>query len=40
MAYVNGRYHEDIDYHEDPRPPLSATDAEWAAQLLREKALR
>ncbi|MBI2479271.1 MAG: DUF4058 family protein [Planctomycetia bacterium] len=40
VAYVNGRYHEDLDYRQDPKPPLTGTDAEWADQLLREKGLR
>jgi hypothetical protein len=39
-AYMNGRYHEDVDYRKDPEPPLSAPDAEWADGLLREKTLR
>ncbi len=39
-AYMNGRYHEDVDYRKDPEPPLSGPDAEWADALLREKGLR
>ena len=38
-TYVNGGY-EDIDYTQDPRPPLVGADAEWADQRLREKSLR
>ena len=34
QIYENGRYSEDIDYSELLRPPLSAAEAEWAAQLL------
>jgi hypothetical protein len=36
---VNGGY-EDIDYRQEPRPPLSGPDAEWADQVLRERGLR
>ncbi len=39
-AYINGRYSEDIDYRIEPQPPLSAPDAQWADQLLRERGLR
>jgi hypothetical protein len=38
-TYVNGGY-EDIDYRQEPRPPLSGPDAEWADQVLRERGLR
>lgn len=38
-AYVKGRYYDD-DYRQDPVPPLTGPDAEWADQLLREKGLR
>jgi len=40
MAYVNGRYYEDIDYTRDPDPPLTGPDAQWADRRLREKRLR
>lgn len=40
MSYINGRYHEDLDYRLDPSPPLTIPDATWADQLLREKGLR
>jgi hypothetical protein len=40
MAYVNGRYYEDINYAEAPEPPLSDTEAQWAEQLLCEGGLR
>ena len=39
QAYVNGRY-DDTDYALDPKPPLTAADAAWAATLLREKGRR
>jgi hypothetical protein len=38
-TYVNGGY-EDIDYQQDPRPPLTGPEDQWAKQLLREKGLR
>jgi hypothetical protein len=40
MAYINGRYDEDLDYARDPDPPLTGPDADWADQLLREKGRR
>ena len=39
-AYVNGRYADDIDYTENPRPALTDPDAEWADGVLREQGLR
>jgi hypothetical protein len=39
-AYIKGRYYEDIDYRQDPLPPLTGPDAEWSDQLLREKVFR
>jgi hypothetical protein len=38
-CYANGRY-DDLDYREDPNPPLDAADATWADELLRGKKLR
>jgi hypothetical protein len=38
-TYVNGGY-EDLDYTQDPHPPLTGPDADWAERLLREKGLR
>lgn len=38
-TYVNGGY-EDIDYTQEPHPPLVGADAEWADQRLRERGLR
>jgi len=38
-TYVNGGY-ADLDYKQDPHPPLAGPDAEWVEQLLREKGLR
>jgi hypothetical protein len=35
-----GRYVEDIDYRDNPEPPLKPDDAKWADALLREKGLR
>ncbi len=35
-SYEFGRY-DDIDYRAEPSPPLSATDARWADELLRAK---
>jgi hypothetical protein len=40
QAYRNGSYEEDIDYQEDPEPPLAKSDARWAQALFREKGLR
>ena len=39
QCYEEGRY-DDIDYREDPEPPLAPDDAQWADALLREKGLR
>ncbi len=33
-AFEEGRYDEDIDYHQPAIPPLSPADAEWAKQLI------
>ena len=38
-CYHNGRY-DDINYGEDPDPPLEEPDAQWAEALLKEKGLR
>ena len=38
--YDLGRLEEDMDYTQPPEPPLTAEDAEWADELLREKGLR
>ncbi len=32
--------YDDIDYREDPEPPLKADDAHWADELLRGQGLR
>jgi hypothetical protein len=40
MSYVNGRYHDDLDYRLDPIPPLAGPDAIWANELLHAKGLR
>ena len=34
------RYVDDIDYREDPDPPLTPDDAQWADTLLREQGFR
>ena len=39
-AYVNGRYADDIDYAQPPRPTLTGPDAEWAKRVLGEQGLR
>ncbi len=39
-AYDNGAYDVSIDYRREPEPPLSADDAAWADELLRERGLR
>jgi hypothetical protein len=39
QCYRNGGY-DDIDYHNEPDPPMSADDASWANVLLREKNRR
>jgi hypothetical protein len=38
-SYEGGDY-EDLDYSEDPHPPLSEADAAWADELLKRAALR
>jgi hypothetical protein len=39
-CYEEGRYGDDIDYREQPDPPLGSDDARWAESLLREQGLR
>lgn len=39
-VYVLGSYDRDIDYEQDPEPPLSDADRAWLDQLLREQGLR
>ena len=39
-CYEVGCYGDDIDYREEPDPPLQPDDAKWADALLREKGLR
>ncbi|MBI4673941.1 MAG: DUF4058 family protein [Chloroflexi bacterium] len=39
-AYENGGYDSLIDYHAPPRTLLSAAEAQWVDELLREKKLR
>jgi Protein of unknown function (DUF4058) len=38
-AYQDGAY-DDIDYTQDPDPPLSPEDAAWADELLRKQGKR
>jgi hypothetical protein len=38
-VYVDGAY-DDIDYTEDPSPPLNGEDAAWADQMLRQQGKR
>ena len=38
QAYINGGY-EDLDYTQPPKPPLNESDAQWAAEILKENAL-
>jgi hypothetical protein len=39
QCYDSASY-DDIDYREEPDPPLKPEDALWADKLLREKGLR
>lgn len=39
-VYVLGSYDRDIDYQQDPDPPLSDPDRAWIDQLLRSQGLR
>ncbi len=39
-AYINGKYGEILDYNQEPKPPLSPVDAQWADQRLREANVR
>ena len=39
-VYILGSYDRDIDYQQDPEPPLSDADRAWLDKLLREKGLR
>ena len=38
-CYEEGRY-DDIDYREEPEPPLGSDDTRWAEALLREQGRR
>ncbi len=40
QCYESGRYGDDIDYREQPEPPLGIDDATWAGALLHEQNLR
>ena len=39
-VYILGSYDRDIDYQQDPDPPLSDADRDWLDQLLRSQGLR
>jgi hypothetical protein len=39
-VYDHARLEDEVDYHQEPIPPLSPEDAAWADQLLRERGLR
>ena len=39
-VYADGGFDLDIDYGQDPEPPLSDADRLWLHQLLREQGLR
>ncbi len=39
QCYEAAEY-DDVDYGEEPDPPLTSDDAQWADALLREKGLR
>jgi hypothetical protein len=40
QCYENGSYTDDIDYRDDPDPPLPAVDTRWADALLRKQGKR
>ena len=40
QVYTDGSYDLDIDYAQDPEPPLSDDDRAWIDVLLREQGLR
>jgi hypothetical protein len=40
QCWEEGRYGDDINYSEDPAPPLTGDDAKWADALLREQGRR
>jgi len=39
-VYILGSYDRDIDYGQDPAPPISDADRSWLDQLLRGQGLR
>ena len=39
-VYAIGSYDRDIDYQQDPEPPLSDADRAWLDQLLQEQGFR
>ena len=40
QVYTDGSYDLEIDYRQDPEPPLSNADRAWLDALLREQGLR
>lgn len=40
QLYDHGRFHMRVNYADEPVPPFSEEDAEWADKLLREQELR
>ncbi len=40
QCYEAGRYGDDVDYREEPDPPLEPDDARWAEALLRDQGRR
>jgi len=40
LCYENGSYEQTVDYSRQPVPPLSATDAAWAGELLKARGIR
>jgi hypothetical protein len=39
-CYENGGYDDDLNYEDEPKPPLSAEEARWADALLRQAGRR
>ena len=40
QIYDRAAYNLEIDYRQDPMPPLADKDREWVEALLKEKGLR
>ena len=39
-VYAIGSYDRDIDYQQDPEPPLLEADRAWLDRFLRQQGLR